>query len=279
MRDSSFWRTSQASLLQPPPLWTRPKANSKSARQPASWGNWPTSGGMRNGSLYPRPPWEPAIAANDGSALHGEAAWATPDCWASPRASDAEKGGPNCRGGRGDPILPGQACQWPTPNTPSGGRTLPPEVCAAKGATPNGKRQVPLEMVAAYWPTPASRDHKGENSEAHVTTNSTGRMHMDQLPNFVAYSPQARTIPDGPISSLPNPGALPHSLAQPSEKLPRLLRRRLNPFFVEFLMGWPPGWTLPEPTACGHVETALWRHRLRRQLSSLCGGQAYREAA
>ena len=32
-----------------------------------------------------------------------------------------------------------------------------------------------------------------------------------------------------PLSSLPNPGALPHSLAQPSEKLPRLLRRRLNP--------------------------------------------------
>jgi hypothetical protein len=35
--------------------------------------------------------------------------------WATPRATDGEKGGPNCRGGRGDPILPGQAAQWETP--------------------------------------------------------------------------------------------------------------------------------------------------------------------
>jgi hypothetical protein len=35
--------------------------------------------------------------------------------WATPRATDGEKGGPNCRGGRGDPILAGQVVQWPSP--------------------------------------------------------------------------------------------------------------------------------------------------------------------
>nr|WP_315381341.1 hypothetical protein [uncultured Sphingomonas sp.] len=75
------------------------------------------------------------------------------------------------------------------------------------------------------WPTPAARDHKGENSFEHVTMNGTGRMHMDQLPNFVAHAFQpslpAPRMPDGPISS------------------PE--RRSLNPLFVEWLMGWPTG--------------------------------------
>lgn len=77
MRGSSFWRTSAASLLPPPPLWTRKKESSKNVRPPESWGNWPTAGGMRNGSLFPRPTWVPATAESDGFASHGEK-WLTP---------------------------------------------------------------------------------------------------------------------------------------------------------------------------------------------------------
>lgn len=36
--------------------------------------------------------------------------------WATPRATDGTKGGPNCRGSRGDPILAGQVFQWSTPD-------------------------------------------------------------------------------------------------------------------------------------------------------------------
>jgi hypothetical protein len=76
VRDTSFWRTSQASLVPPPPLWTKPKGLSTSARPPASWENWPTAGGMRNGSLFQRPTWAPAMGGKGGSAGRGE--WPTP---------------------------------------------------------------------------------------------------------------------------------------------------------------------------------------------------------
>lgn len=76
-REASFWRTSQPSLLPPPPLWTKPKALSKNAQPPASWENWPTAGGTRNGSLFQRTTWAPATGVPDGSASLG--AWPTPD--------------------------------------------------------------------------------------------------------------------------------------------------------------------------------------------------------
>lgn len=79
---------------------------------------------------------------------------------------------------------------------------------------------------------------------------------MDQLANFVTYSPQAQQIPDGPASS----PAIPAS------------RRRLNPVFGEWLMGWRICWTEIEPRACGSSATALWRSRLQSDLSCLLEG-------
>ena len=101
-----------------------------------------------------------------------------------------------------------------------------------------------------HWPTPAARDHKGSNSTEHVTANGTGSMHMDQLPNFVEHafrcSPRDQPTPGGPTSS------------------PE--RRTLNPLFVEWLMGWPIGWTgsAPVETASSH-----WWQAMRGELSRL----------
>lgn len=51
------------------------------------------------------------------------------------------------------------------------------------------------------WPTPATRDHKGANSADHLE-NGTGRLHLDQLPNFVAHLwPTPRTITGGAESA------------------------------------------------------------------------------
>jgi len=48
-------------------------------------------------------------------------------------------------------------------------------------------------------------------------------------------------------------------------------RRSLNPLFVEWLMGWPPGWTLLAWTdfACSATELSLWKRRMRSALSQL----------
>lgn len=244
VRGSSFWRTSQASLLPPPPLWTRPKATLTSAQPPASWENWPTAGGTRNGSLFQRPTWAPAMAGNGGSVSRG-GTWLTPHGmsgmdsktgrpgaggefakqatnWATPRATDGEKGGPNCRGGRGDPILAGQAVQWPTP---------------------------------------AARDSKGANSEQHCTLTGGGRKHMDQLANFVAYSPLAQQTIDGPTSSPLTPAS----------------RRLLNPLFGAWLMGWPSTWVIADPHACDASAMASYRSRLQQQLSCLLGEREFSE--
>ena len=44
-------------------------------------------------------------------------------------------------------------------------------------------------------------------------------------------------------------------------------RPRLNPLFVEMLMGLPPGWT-----DFGRLEMGLYLSRLRRLFASLCEG-------
>lgn len=219
VRSTSFWRTSAASLLPPPPLWTKPKALLTNARPPESWENWPTEGGMRNGSLYPRPKWVPATGGQGGSALRGDN-WTTPDV---------------CSGARDmskiDPELQKRA---------------------------DTKRTTGLPTEAAMWPTPAARDHKGVNSEQHATVTGGGGKHMDQLANFVAYSPLAQATHDGSESSPQNPG-----LPQPSTK-------RLNPYFAERLMGWPTGWTsATEPSASSASETESFRLKQQSLLASL----------
>lgn len=89
-------------------------------------------------------------------------------------------------------------------------------------------------------------------------SNGGGRRHMDQLPNFVAYSPLARQIDDGEKSS---------EISQSSP-------RRLNPLFAEWLMGWPKDWTNAGPSASGASEMGLYRSKLQLHLSCLLDGQA-----
>ena len=244
VRGLCFWRTSQASLLPPHPLWTRKKANSTSARPPASWENWPTSGGMRSGSLFQRTTWAPTMLERGGSASRG--AWPTPNTlpasndlqlqcsgdgrekpnklgwavaefekskWTTPSATDGERGGcltenmsgtsltqqvkslwatPDCNTATYSNGLFGQnireqASAWPTPNATD---------AEHPGRMNSGGGQIHLPDAANNWPTPASRDYKGANSEKHVTVTGGGRKHMDQLANFVAYSPHAKAGTD-----------------------------------------------------------------------------------
>jgi hypothetical protein len=139
---------------------------------------------------------------------------------------------------------------WPTPRTITGGA----ESAGRKrelGRTKSGGGD--LQSAVQLWPTPAARDHKGANSADHVTTNGTGRMYMDQLPNFVAHPPGCPSSPPAPATIA----------GQPSSPE----RRSLNPLFVEWLMGWPIGWT-----DCERAETglSLWLLRSRGALSTLC---------
>ena len=98
-----------------------------------------------------------------------------------------------------------------------------------------------LADAVAMWPTPAARDCKGANSREHCETNGTGRKHMDQLPNAVAHpdlrfaTPQARDFRTGQQSRWENP--------ERTRNLNDQIGGQLNPTWVEWLMGWPLGWT------------------------------------
>lgn len=272
---------------------------------------WPRSGSVSNGTACGRPTWAPATSESGFSSWptarstdvmrpSAPAQWMTPCVPNGGRAVSAEivvAKGMTATGkktvplesqvrhvwptpdtitssysnGRKDPSIREKAANWPTPSAAVMNDGEPPESWLARAATLKAKHGngngagMPLTVAASSWPTPASRDAKGENSETHATLTGGGRKHMDQLPNFVAYSPQVRAIPAGLTSSASGLN---------------LPRRRLNPNFAEWLMGWPTGWTVPDPTACGASETALWRSKLDAQLSRLVGALVSgREAA
>ena len=120
---------------------------------------------------------------------------------------------------------------WPTPTTME---TLPPKSPEAlhKEATvarPGRSRPANLrdcvhpEQMEAWkesqktWPTPCTRDYKGINASEGLTRKD-GKSRMDQLPNAVAYGG----------TQTPQKG-------------------QLNPSWVEWLMGWPIGWTDLKP--------------------------------
>lgn len=163
------------------------------------------------------------------------------DCssWPTAKATDGNKGGPNSRHGSGSPHLPAAAVQmqWYTPTVPNGGRVNPKDM-SMTGALPSGKkRQVGLENQIrqtdqnSSWATPMTRDWKDGTATANVDTNGhLGR----QAP---------RSMNNGSASPL-----------------------TLNPLFVEWLMGWPIGWTdfAPAATAWCH-----WQRRMRSELSRL----------
>ena len=85
------------------------------------------------------------------------------------------------------------------------------------------------------WPTPTRRDYKGTNSLEGLTRKD-GKSRMDQLPNAVKYrTPQSR---DWKGTS----GGF-----QKGKDLPGQVGGHLNPTWVEWLMGWPTGWTELNP--------------------------------
>lgn len=62
-----------------------------------------------------------------------------------------------------------------------------------------------------------------------------------------------------------------HPMHYPAGQVSSPPRRSLNPLFVEWLMGWPPGWTLVAWTdfACSATELSLFKQRMRFALLQL----------
>ena len=110
-----------------------------------------------------------------------------------------------------------------------------PTACSRErtGAYRRGRTPTPSE-IAQMWPTPAARDCKGANSLEHLAQPGTpeNRHHVDQLANAAK------------LFATPCAGdAQGTSGGGNSRSLRTDVGGQLNPAWVKWLMGFPPGWT------------------------------------
>jgi hypothetical protein len=208
--------------------------------------------------------------------------------WSTPRtitgggeSGDRKKELGRDESGGGD--LQAQAAIWQTPATDS---------FRSRGG--DRKHEMGLDQqVRSFFPSPAARDWKGANAPEGMTRQD-GKSRADQLANFVEYSiPAWRTpcerdhhphglenrtrnvaqillahqaeaySPSSPQGPAPPSGRIcwcnSPNCDQPSH------RRRLNPVFAEWLMGWPLHWT-NEQRGFDAQGMESYRLRLRQHL-------------
>jgi len=162
----------------------------------------------------------------------------------------------------------GITSNWSTPKATDGAKGGPGQIYGSGGMPP-------LPAQAAQWPTPAAQNWKG-SSKASIT-RTDGKSRMDIL-HYRAE--QGFTRPDPAITQLGRQCSHHAPISRPlwasmiashgrvvcRRILKSRARRRLNPLFVGWLMGWPIGHAL---CACSATEFTLWQRRMRGALSQL----------
>ena len=176
----------------------------------------------------------------------------------TPTASMAEHGGPNQRCSSGRPGLQMAAMMWQTPNVPNGGRVNPTNM-SPTGKMPDGrKRQVGLEhqvgmVEKGLWPTPSARCGTGSSSTATRQGSADLQTAVQMFPTPTTRDWKDTTSKVPPSRQDPSKQTLGQRMAYLRE-----VNGQLNPDWVEWLMGFPIGWTAldadvehPAPPAVG----------------------------
>lgn len=267
-QSGSSWRMFQLSLLEEGlPLFS---------------GHWPTSGMMQAGECFPASNWAPATSASGYSS------------WPTPKACNADKGGRPRPNDRGD--LCASAKGWPTPcASTSGGNRSPspgaayrpsldsigklwntPTACEDEGTGFRTRGDAKLKGHTKQWQTPIATDATGSPNYADGTLRLTG-----QVKNWPTAT--ARDWKSGKSNQAHNARPLSEVVErcgpqdqEPNGETSRANSGRLNSRFVEWLMGFPEGWTTirvsanswrsqTEEVACEHWETQC-RHLLAQWL-------------
>jgi hypothetical protein len=157
--------------------------------------------------------------------------------WSTPKATDGAKGGPGqCYGSGGMPPLPAQAAQWPTPAAQNWKGSSEASIIRADGKS---------RMDILHY-----RAEQGFTRPAPAIKPDGHR--------FCSHAPISRPLWASMIAS--------HGRVVSRRILKARTRRRLNPLFVGWLMGWPIGHAL---CACSATEFTLWQQRMRGALSAL----------
>lgn len=141
--------------------------------------------------------------------------------WATPRtitggAESAQRKQELGRTESGGGDLQAQVSMWQTPATDS---------FRSRGG--DRKNEMGLDQEARLWPTPVANDDQ-KTPEAHLAM----KKRMGERDGVQAFHPAPTTTKPGATCWCGNPGC---GL--------RSHKRKLNPWFVEALMGFPPDWT------------------------------------
>jgi hypothetical protein len=262
------------------PIWTTPCADDTGTRtkrysqggtalsmQTSVW-RMPSDIAKRGGSQAP----EKRQAGGHTVNLEDQA-----EHWMTPRVAmggyTRDRGDPEAE----RPTLEGQANAWATPQARDHFPAHTPERIAAMKALGHGMRN--LNDEAASWATPRAEDSESAGMRhgrgvADTLTAQTsiwptpmaneGRLGYQQRPEDKVGSQQS-------LSTIAMDWAGPSPFSLPAPPIPAGATssppsRRLNPRFVEWLMGWPIGWS-----DCAQPETGLsrWLLHSRGVLSTL----------
>ena len=228
----------------------------------------------------------PTLQRSDGKMRGDCLDYAAEQLWATPISSDGEKGGPNQRFGAGTQPLTGHVNQWASPDASVANDGESPETWNArakalkeKHGNGNGAGKPLAIQAQEMWPTPTSLSYAesrqpGNSASMNKTLELAEALWQTPAPSDVAGGRKTRSG-DRASEALLNGQALACSrLAHPNgphgEKSLNE-RRSLSPLFVEWLMAWPPFWTLIAWTGYGCSETAFIRYKrlMRYELLAL----------
>lgn len=150
----------------------------------------------------------------------------------------------------------------PTPNLPNGGQTA--RSGDRRDETPGLHGMATTGKLAKWrWPTP-TRQNAAYTSRAAKEKYGSG-MTLTEAVRVAAGDAASPVVPPARGEVFPSPSARDWRSGSGRQEnghtpqLPEAIGGKLNPTWVEWLMGWPLGWTALEPLGMGRFQQ--WRQR------------------
>jgi len=244
--------TSGLGLEMPLALYDRPTQSWRMSEDISLWGdyksleNLPKSGMTRSGVLYLQPAWVRPIDVNESSL------WPTPTTQEieHPQAELTETGRRKSKNGKTSHSLglADAVKMWPTPTAvtrPMEGNVRMYRAKIEAGEMTEQEAEAILGKsvwaaqgkVPEMWPTPVSSSSMAEDISTVQERLKNGKPYKSRLIEAVAMWPTPTTVDTFTPKSRSNPTL--GDAARKSEDS----NGKLNPTWVEWLMGFPLGWT------------------------------------